>query len=134
MDALNIRQLNNSDYEDILVNWWKDWGWEVPARDFLPNSGLIVYDADIPVCAGFIYITNSSVAWVDWIISSKTYNTKPTRREAIKLLIFELTELCKKNGYKYTYALIKHPSLIEVYEGCGYVKGDNYTTEMIKLL
>jgi hypothetical protein len=132
--SLTIRGLNETDYDSILVGWWKDWGWEAPAKDFLPDSGFIVYDGDIPVCAGFMYTTNSSVAWVDWIISSKTYNVKPTRREAIKLLISALTELCKQVGYKYTYALIKHPSLIEIYEGCGYIKGDNYTTEMIKLL
>ena len=132
--SLTIRGLNETDYDNILVGWWKDWGWEAPAKDFLPNSGFIVYDGDVPICAGFMYTTNSSVAWVDWIISSKTYNVKPTRKEAIKLLISALTELCKQVGYKYTYALIKHPSLIEIYEGCGYIKGDNYTTEMIKLL
>ena len=70
----NIRKLNSTDYKDILVGWWEDWGWEPPAKDFLPDDGeggLIVLDNDTPVCAGFIYITNSKVAWVDWIISNK---------------------------------------------------------------
>ena len=80
------RLLNENDYDEILVKWWKDWGWEAPPKDFLPEngtSGLIVFDGDEPICAGFIYLTNSEVAWVDWIISSKTYNTKPNRKEAI---------------------------------------------------
>ena len=72
----NIRKLNSTDYDNTLVGWWKDWGWEPPAKDFLPDdgeSGLIVLDNDVPVCAGFIYITNSKAAWVDWIISNKKY-------------------------------------------------------------
>ena len=65
---LNIRKLHATDYEDLLLSWWKDWGWDAPAKDFLPDNGeggLIVFDEEIPVCAGFVYVTNSKVAWVD---------------------------------------------------------------------
>ena len=134
---MNVRKLNSEDYENILVGWWQDWGWAAPKRDFLPEDGqggLIVFDGDTPICAGFFYTTNSKAAWVDWIISSKTYNVKPTRKEAIRLLIQSLTEECKNNGNMYTYALIKHPSLINVYKELGYIQADSYSTEMIKLL
>jgi len=86
----------------------------------------------MPICAGFVYLTNSKVAWVDWIISSKEYRKKPQRAEAISLLIETLTELCKMNEMEYCYALIKHSSLIKTYEKLGYTKGDSYTSEMIK--
>ena len=131
------RLLNENDYDEILVKWWKDWGWEAPSRDFLPGdgtSGLIVFDGDEPICAGFIYMTNSGVAWVDWIISSKTYNKKPNRKEAIRILIDRLTSLCKDSGAKYSYALIKHKGLIKTYEEVGYNQADSYSTEMIKKL
>ena len=61
----NIRKLNSTDYDEILVKWWNDWGWKAPAREFLPEDGeggIILFDGDIPVCAGFMYITNSKVA------------------------------------------------------------------------
>jgi hypothetical protein len=134
---LYIRELNESDYDNILVAWWKQWGWESPQRDFLPDngkSGIIVYDQDTPICAGFMYITNSKVAWVDWIISNKEYTKKPHRKDAIKLLVSTLTGICKNTGSKYVYALIKSRHLIETYEQLGYIKGDRYTSEMIKLL
>ena len=91
-------------------------------------------DGDIPVCAGFMYITNSRASWIDWIISSKTYRIKPNRKEAIKLLVASLTVMTENSGSKYGYALIKNKSLIEVYESLGYVRGDSYTSEMIKKL
>jgi hypothetical protein len=135
--GLNIRELNENDYDEILVGWWQQWGWEPPQRDFLPNDGkggVIVYDEDVPVCAGFMYITNSKVAWVDWIISNKEYTKKPQRKDAIKLLVSELTKICKLTGSKYSYALIKNESLINTYEDLGYIQGSTYTKEMIKIL
>jgi hypothetical protein len=134
---LYIQELKESDYDNILVDWWKQWGWEPPQKDFLPDNGkggIIVYDQDTPVCAGFMYITNSKVAWVDWIISNKEYTKKPHRKDAIKLLVSTLTGICKNTGSKYVYALIKSRHLIETYEQLGYIKGDKYTSEMIKLL
>ena len=135
--GLYIRELQDTDYENILVGWWQQWGWEPPQKDFLPNDGkggIIVYDDEIPVCAGYMYITNSKVAWVDWIISNKEYTKKPQRKDAIKLLVSALTEICKNTGSKYVYALIKNQNLIGTYEELGYIKGDSYTSEMIKVL
>lgn len=132
---LTIRQLNENDYQDILVDWWKQWGWTAPEKDFLPDNGMggyIVYDEEIPICAGFIYVTNSRVAWVDWIISNKEYRGK--RKEAITMLIDTLTNLSKMSGSKYAYALIKNNSLIKTYEELGYTQGDTYNSEMIKVL
>lgn len=135
--ALKIRELNDSDYEDILVGWWKDWGWQPPQKDFLPDDGkggIIVYDDDVPICAGFMYLTNSKVGWVDWIISNRNYTNKELRKDAISLLVSRLTDICELIGCKYIYALIKNESLINTYESLGYIKGDSYTSEMIKVL
>lgn len=134
---LNIRPLTYEDYDDTLKGWWADWGWTAPARDFLPDDGeggLMVLDEDVPVCAGYMYATNSKVAWVDWIISNKEYRKKPQRSEAISMLIATLTEISKNTGFKYCYALLKHKGLIETYEQLGYIKGDADASEMIKLL
>jgi hypothetical protein len=94
----------------------------------------MVLDGDVPVCAGFIYMTNSAVSWVDWIISSKTYRKKPTRKEAIRLLIGSLSDVCEQSGSRYIYALIKNTPLIEVYKEFGYIQGDTYNSEMIKVI
>lgn len=135
--ALDIRVLSDTDYDNILVDWWAQWDWEAPSKDFLPDNGkggFIVYDSDTPICAGFMYMTNSKVCWVDWIVSNKEYREKPYRKEAITLLIDTLTNVGKNMGCKYVYALIKHGNLIKTYEELGYVKGDSYTSEMIKIL
>ncbi len=131
----NTTPLQHEDYDNILKGWWKDWGWEAPSRDFLPQDGqggIMVWDGDTPVCAGFLYNTNSKVAWVDWIISNKEY--KESRKEALSILIQTLTSVAKNLDNKFAYALIKHNGLIGVYEQQGYTTGDSYNKEMIKTL
>jgi hypothetical protein len=49
-------------------------------------------------------------------------------------LIEALTNVAKRAGNKFTYALIKHDGLIKTYEELGYIKGDSYNKEMIKVL
>ena len=131
----NTTPLQHEHYDTILKGWWKDWGWEAPNRDFLPQDGaggVMVWDGDTPVCAGFLYNTNSKVAWVDWIISNKEY--KESRKEALSILIQTLTSVAKNLDNKFAYALIKHNGLIGVYEQQGYTTGDSYNKEMIKAL
>ena len=131
----NTPPLQHEDYDNILKGWWKDWGWEAPSRDFLPQDGqggIMVWNGDTPVCAGFLYNTNSKVAWVDWIISNKEY--KESRKEALSILIQTLTSVAKNLDNKFAYALIKHNGLIGVYEQQGYTTGDSYNKEMIKAL
>jgi len=133
---LNIKPLTYEDYDNYLVGWWKDWKWTAPPRDFLPQDGtggLMVYDKDIPVCAGFMYNTNSKVGWVDWIISDKNYRKNPERKEALNLLISTLMDFCKNANNKYAYALLRHEGLIKTYEQLGFNAGAQYTQEMIKI-
>ena len=138
MMTFNVRPLELDDYDTYLVGWWNDWGWEAPVRDFLPLDGvggMMVLDIDgTPICAGFVYLTNSKVAWVDWIISNKGYKKKPNRTYAIRLLIEKLTNYCEDSDAKYCYALIKHKGLQNAYESLGYQKADSYSQEMIKIL
>lgn len=134
---LTINRLSKTDYENVLTKWWQDWKWTAPTKDFLPDNGtggLIVYDGETPVCAGFMYATNSSVCWVDWIISNRNYTDKEGRKLALRLLIETLTNAATSSGSKYIYALIKNQHLTKVYQELGYAKGDSYTSEMIKII
>lgn len=134
---LNINRLSSTDYDDILCQWWRDWRWTPPPKDFLPEDGTggyIVYDDATPVCAGFMYMTNSKVVWCDWIISNINYKDRDKRKAAIRLLIGHITDIAKNSGHRYSYALIQSKPLIEAYKDLGYTEGSKYTSEMIKIL
>ena len=132
-----VRKLNSEDYNSILVPWWKDQRWTAPPKDFLPEDGaggFIVYEETIPVCAGYMYVTNSKVGWCDWIISNFEYKDKLKREEALVFLISVLTNTLKMSGCKYSYALLKSKSLTKHYEENGYIESGTYNKEMIKVL
>ena len=132
-----LRSLRETDYEDVLVGWWKDWGWDPPAKDFLPENGkggIIVLEQNTPVCAGFIYMTNSRAAWTSWIISNKKYRKKPLRKQAISFLIDTLTSICKEQGCKYVFANNNHPHIINTLKLSGFKVGDINSTQLIKIL
>ncbi len=132
-----VRNLTYEDYDNLLVKWWEQWKWTAPARGFLPQDGTggIVVEVDgIPVVAGFVYLTNSKVAWSEFIISNFEYKDKVKRKEAIELIISDLCRIAKTCGAKYVYTSVKNPSLIKHYEKIGFVLGSKKVDEMICLL
>ena len=130
----NIQPLKEDDYDKVLVKWWKDWRWTPPAKDFLPDKGYMVYCNDRPVCAGYMYVTNSKVVLLEWIVSNFEVKNKETRKEALLMLIEFVTSVARGIEKKYVYSLLKSPSLIKIYEELGYIKGEGNGQEMIKIL
>ena len=131
----SVRYLIESDYE-MLCQWWKNWRFPAPQRDFLPENGcggLLVKKNGIPIVAGFIYFTNSAVAWNEFIVSNFDYKDKD-RKEAIKILIFELTDLAKRNGSKYVYTVVKNQNLKKAYQEIGFSNGSVKVDEMVMVL
>ena len=104
------RKLQKSDWSTIQ-QWWSNWPeWEAPPRDFLPDdgsSGLIIEKDNKPIVAGFIYLTNSKVALLEWVISDPKYRSED-RHDAINLLIEKSEKLIKDIGYKYMFTVTKH--------------------------
>jgi hypothetical protein len=134
---LNVQPLKVTDYDAVLVDWWNDWRWTPPSKDFLPENGTggyMVYDGKIPICAGFMYTTNSTAVWCDWIISNIHYKDRANRKKALALLVQTITEQARNLNKKYVYALIKNKPLIDVYKKVGYEEASSYSTEMIKKL
>tara|TARA_R100000935_G_C2833003_1_gene166301 strand:- start:1 stop:402 length:402 start_codon:yes stop_codon:yes gene_type:complete len=130
--ALKIKPLSDNDYDNILCAWWKDWKWTAPRKDFLPDMGYMVYYNDEPICAGYMYVTNSNVVLLEWIISNFKFKDRKIRKEALLMLVQTITSLATSLEKKYVYSLLKSKSLIELYEDLGYMKGGKNGTEMIK--
>lgn len=129
---LQVRYLSENDY-DTLCEWWSDNRFPPPPREMLPDNGtggVMVTKGGLPVCAGFLYLTNSKCAWCEWIVADFHYR-QPDRDSAILLVIESLKALAKDAGFKYIYTTVKNKSLISKYEACGFVKGDSNSQEMI---
>lgn len=133
---MEIRFLTDTDYDNTLVKWWEDWRWTAPLKECLPENGtcgMMVTSNGVEVCAGFVYFTNSKMAWVEYIISNKEYRGED-RSDCIEFLINTLCELVKDKGFSYIYASIKNNHLVKKYNNCGFISGDSNCQEMIKII
>lgn len=133
--GFSVRFLKEDDYE-VLCEWWKAFRFPAPPRDFLPENGtggIMVQKDGVNIVAGFVYFTNSAIAWSEFIISNFDYKDKD-RKEAIKILIYELNELSKSKGSKYIYTVVKNQNLKKIYQEMGYSNGSVKVDEMVLVL
>jgi hypothetical protein len=133
MYNLKYRQLTENDYHGFLVKWWQDNRFTPPPTDFLPNNGtdgIVVFNADTneQICAGFVYVTNSEVAWIEFVVSNFEVKNRELRKQAIEFLI---KQLAVTSGKKYLFTSIKNPNLIKHFINSGFVIGTQNTTELI---
>ena len=133
---MNTRRLTKNDWY-TLSKWWADWPkWKTPSRNFLPDNGtggLIVEKNNKPIVAGFIYLTNSRVALLEWIISNPNYR-EHDRDEAIITLITSAEKMIKNLGYKYAFSVMQHNKLIKRHEKLGWKKDSIPSYELTKVL
>lgn len=130
---LNVRGIKESDWE-TMQEWWNKWGWPQMSKDLLPLDGcggVIVCKGDQPIMVGFLYLTNSKVAWLEWIVSNPDYR-EDDRKEALELLINTLENVAISQGYEIILSIGRNKGLIETHKKLGYTVDDSPSYEITK--
>ena len=134
-NKLNFRPLKEEDYKTIC-EWWKWWRWPVIPREMLPDkgkSGFIVEKNNIPIVTAFLYLTNSTGALLEWIVSNPEYR-EDDRKEAIELLITNAEDVCKNMGITYMFSIGRSKHLMKTHEKLGWQVDKKPSYEIIKNL
>ena len=134
-DKLIFRRLTEEDYETIS-KWWKWWRWPIIPKEMLPDngkSGFMVEKNKQPIVCGFVYITNSSIVLLEWVVSNPKYREED-RLDAIELLINEVEKICKDMEYTYILTMNKSKSLLEIHEKLGWKVDKKPSYEITKKL
>lgn len=130
---MKIRSISQKDYDQILIKWWEDWGFPYPPpKEMLPDTGFIAYDEEIPVAACYVYITNSKVAWLTWLISNKNYRKKPDRRIIINGLIETVCGWLKSAEYSMVYTVANKSQAVQSFKDAGFIGTSKNAQELIK--
>ena len=132
-NELIFRPLNKEDYE-IICEWWRWWKWPVLPKDFLPNNaegGFMVEKDNIPIVSGFLYLTNSKVAMLEWIVSNPKYKEKD-RKQAIEKLLIDVEDFCKSINIKYIFSIGRNKHLMNTHEKLGWHVDEKPSYEIIK--
>lgn len=131
---MNLRITNLDDYSE-LVSWWKWHRWSNPPTiELLDNLrfGIIISQDSVNICAGFIYFTNArAFGLLEYIVSNPNVKDRSVRKEALKLLIGSLCEVANQKGMSTIITFVKHPSLINNLNECGFVKSAEGYNSMV---
>lgn len=125
---MEVRKYERYEYY-TLVEWWNQHNWKAPSINMLPKTGFIVEN----VCAGFLYKTDSEIAWLEFIISNPN-SDKEERSKGLDLVINALLEEAKISGFKAVFTSVEHKKLIERYKEHGFIETDKDMTNMVKRL
>ena len=90
---------------------------------------LVVERDGVPIVAGFLYSTNSKIAWMEWIISNPKEKNKS---EAIVLLISSLEKWAKDGNFEVILSIGRSKSLIEKHKKLGYTVDKDPSYEITK--
>jgi len=91
----------------------------------------MIYKDETPIVAGFLYLTNSKIAWIDWIISNPEYKERD-RKQSIELLISSLEEVARQQDYEIIFSVTRSKHLIDVHKNLGYTVDSNSSYEISK--
>jgi hypothetical protein len=133
---LSARLLTSDDYHNTLTKWWKDWRWTPPSVDFLPDNfnGIMVSYGDVDVCACFLYMTNSNIVWMEFIISNFEVKDRDVRNKSMEYMINIVKGIAKDFNRKYVMSNVKNPSLINRLSESGFHKGSSNVQELIYIV
>ena len=121
------------DHYPVVEQWWRDWGWAAVLPSMLSDDGIIVYRDDKPIYAGWIYFTQTSLCWFEFVVSDKNA-TKEEKKGGVDYLIQTAETIMKYNGASMIWHQTNNESLIHILKRNGWVEGDLNCTQVCKRL
>ncbi len=106
----------------IIQEWWKLHGSFAPKPQHLSSTGLII-EADNPLCAGWLYNTDSKICVFEFVVSNPNVD-KHLRDAALTLLIEEIKKLASDRGYELIYSSVKGIKYIARLQAAGFIVAD----------
>ena len=114
----NIRLIKLEDYSE-LKKWWKLYelqGIVIPKKSRLPNNGLggfVVEKENKLIASAFLYLTNSTLGYVDYLIADPNYREED-RQQVLLDLASMVTSVAIENGCDAVWAYTCNQKLVDM--------------------
>lgn len=127
---LTSRKIKETDLTNI-ERWWDSWVEHPIPKKSLPKTGFIVEEDKNPICAIFMFKTNSSTAAIQWVVSDKNYR-KENRKQALQLLIKACEDEWRSEGGKHLFFWGNNKKFNKTLVEMGFDTGDTNYDQLIK--
>jgi hypothetical protein len=107
-----------------VKEWWLTQDWSVIPLSHLSKNGVIVFDGDLPIVAGWLFETDSAFCLMEFIVANPGVRG-PKRDEAIALLFETLKKMAKVRGFKSVFTMSKNDSLSRRLKSSGFNEVDS---------
>lgn len=131
MNTFSFRLSSRADYDGVLTKWWKEWGFPVPPVECLPRHGLIVSDAEGDLYAGFLYFTDSDMAWMEWVVCNRSACVS-RRRGALLFMTGLFEQIARGGGAKHLFTSTVRGDFANSLCKCGFERGDTGVIHLVK--
>jgi hypothetical protein len=112
MSEFNYRWcLTEEDYA-IVCGMMSGWGMAALHRRMLSENGIVVSKNGVDVCSGWLYQSDSKIAWIEWVVMNKKA-PKELRVGALDFLYDTLFNRARELGFEVVMSVANHNSLIE---------------------
>lgn len=126
---MNYRCVTSEDHF-LLGIWWEANGWPKLPAHLMSDFGLMIEEDGVPLAAGWLYLTTSKWAWLEFIVANPTAPLKD-RAKAVDYLVERLVEESKGFGATAIFSSVARRSLVKLYEKHGFRVGDQNMTNMV---
>lgn len=110
--------------------FWERYGWTAPSQDILPRNGFVAVSAlGRVVGAAFVYLSQESMALLDWVVADPSA-LEISRGRAVHKTVQACKALALKEGKKVLYTVTANEALLRAYERMGFNDMEKNATTM----
>lgn len=132
MADISINKYRPVQHYDTLSDWWKAYNWQPVHPRMLPEDGYVVTYDTKPICAAFLYKTDSCIAWAEWIISDPTAE-RGAKDESLDMLLNHLWTKARQQGFTVLFTSTNMEKLKTRLSRVGFTQTDQNVTQFMRI-
>lgn len=109
---MRVATFNKLTHYEIVKKWWAAHEWNVIPPRYLPLHGFIVFDDETPICAAWIYRTDSLFALLEYVVANPEVKGE-RRAKGLDMLIASAKYKAHELGHKSIFMSTDHELLIK---------------------
>lgn len=127
--SMNVVAFDYEKHSAEVSRWGSQHSFPLPPKEMLPNTGFMVNET----ACGFLYSTNSSLAWLEWVFSNPE-KSEHERQESLDILFQMIEATAKELDIKAVFSASAIPAYSKILLRNGFNETDKNVTHYIKMM